>query len=247
MASGGSGIVERAQAVAEDVLAHLTVGTPVPGWQWLLAACLVGLAVLIVLPRLSGQVVTIAHEGGHALAAVLTGRRGVAVRVHSDGSGLTYSRGRPRGFGLRLTAFAGYPFPGLLGAGLIAAAVSGSARLWAGAAAGALLILLLRTGNLHGWFAIGSSLAGLVLGLWFLPPATFPLALAGLGAVLVGGALRSLLQEPAIRRRGARTDVAALAGGSRVGGVTWWGLMVMAVAAGVWLAWGYVVEQVPDL
>ena len=37
--------------------------------------------------------VTIAHEGGHAVAALLTGRRLRGIRLHSDTSGLTLSAG----------------------------------------------------------------------------------------------------------------------------------------------------------
>src|SRR5215468_8017921 len=64
--------------------------------------------------------ITIAHEGGHALAAVLTGRRLAGIRLHSDTSGLTLSRGRPSGFGMVITGLAGYTTPPLLGMGAAA-------------------------------------------------------------------------------------------------------------------------------
>ena len=67
--------------------------------------------------RLAGKVITIAHEGGHALVSVLSGRRLDGIRLHSDSSGVTYSRGRRTGPGLVLTAAAGYVMPSLLGAG----------------------------------------------------------------------------------------------------------------------------------
>ena len=54
-------------------------------------------AVLVVLNagswRLAGKVITIAHEGGHALVSVLSGRRLEGIRLHADSSGVTYSRG----------------------------------------------------------------------------------------------------------------------------------------------------------
>ena len=41
--------------------------------------------------RLSRNAITIAHEGGHGLMALLTGRRLDGIRLHSDTSGLTVS------------------------------------------------------------------------------------------------------------------------------------------------------------
>ena len=83
---------------------------------------LTGLVALVVVLntqvwRLAGKVITIAHEGGHALVSVLSGRRLDGIRLHSDSSGVTYSRGRRTGPGLVLTAAAGYVMPSLLGAG----------------------------------------------------------------------------------------------------------------------------------
>ncbi|MFC1417351.1 M50 family metallopeptidase [Streptacidiphilus cavernicola] len=77
------------------------------------------IALLAVAPRFawhySRNVVTIAHEGGHSLVAVLTGRRLQGVRLHSDTSGLTVSSGKPHGVGMVLTAAAGYSAPPLIG------------------------------------------------------------------------------------------------------------------------------------
>ncbi|MGH3283769.1 MAG: M50 family metallopeptidase, partial [Streptosporangiaceae bacterium] len=80
----------------------------------------------------AGKVITIAHEGGHALVSVLSGRRLDCIRLHSDSSGVTYSRGKRRGPGLVLTAAAGYLTPPLLGAGAAAllAARHPAALLW---------------------------------------------------------------------------------------------------------------------
>ncbi|MFG1674344.1 M50 family metallopeptidase [Micromonospora sp. NPDC049282] len=65
--------------------------------------------------RIARNAVTIAHEGGHALVALLTGRRLHGIRLHSDTSGLTLSAGRPSGPGMILTLLAGYVAPSLLG------------------------------------------------------------------------------------------------------------------------------------
>lgn len=77
--------------------------------------------------RFTRNFITIAHEGGHALGAVLTGRRLSGIKLHSDTSGVTLSRGRPTGFGMIVTGLSGYTTPPLLGLG--AAALLGTGRL----------------------------------------------------------------------------------------------------------------------
>jgi hypothetical protein len=97
----------------------------VSGSQPLPAAWVIGLTALLALAvvlnsgswRLAGKVITIAHEGGHALVSLLSGRRLDGIRLHSDSSGVTYSRGKETGPALVLTAAAGYVTPSLLGAG----------------------------------------------------------------------------------------------------------------------------------
>ena len=106
-----------------SVLARLwdrVAGTqPLPP-AWVIAAtALVALAAVLNTGswRLAGKVITIAHEGGHALVSVLSGRRLDGIRLHADSSGVTYSRGKRTGPGLVLTSAAGYIMPSLLGAG----------------------------------------------------------------------------------------------------------------------------------
>ncbi|WP_354642257.1 M50 family metallopeptidase [Kitasatospora camelliae] len=118
-----------------------------PRWLVLAAA---GLALLAVLPRpvwrLSRNVVTIAHEGGHGLVALLTRRRLSGIRLHSDTSGLTVSSGPPTGPGMVLTAAAGYTAPSLLGLGGAALLASGriTALLWIAIALLAGMLIMIR-------------------------------------------------------------------------------------------------------
>lgn len=145
-------------------------------------------ALLAVIPQLTWHytrnVVTIAHEGGHSLAAVLTRRRLHGVRLHSDTSGLTVSSGKPHGPGMVLTAAAGYSAPPLLGLGG-AWLISGghvTALLWAVVLLLAALLVMVR--NAYGvltvvltggvcfavsWFG-DAQLQGAFayLGVWFL-------------------------------------------------------------------------------
>ncbi|WP_329174917.1 M50 family metallopeptidase [Streptomyces sp. NBC_01477] len=128
-------------------------GTQTDPPRWLIWAT----AVLALAAVLSGGVwrivrnaVTIAHEGGHGLVALLTGRRLDGIRLHSDTSGLTVSRGRPRGLGMVLTAAAGYTAPpllGLAGAALLAAGHI-TALLWGATAL--LLAMLVMIRNAYG-------------------------------------------------------------------------------------------------
>jgi hypothetical protein len=87
-----------------------------------------------------------------------------------------------------------------------------------------------------------------VLALWYLPPAAFALLLAGLGALLLVGAIRSLLQERRMRLAGERgTDVAKLAAGGRLAAAGWWSLMLALMLGAAWLVWEYLGQQVPGL
>jgi len=102
-----------------------TLWDRISGSQPLPPAWVVGLTAVVALAvvlnaetwRLAGKIITIAHEGGHALVSVLSGRRLDGIRLHADSSGVTYSRGKRAGPGLVLTAAAGYVMPSLLGAG----------------------------------------------------------------------------------------------------------------------------------
>ena len=134
----------------------------VSGSQPLPPAWVVGLTALIALAvvlntgswRLTGKVITIAHEGGHALVSVLSGRRLDGIRLHSDSSGVTYSHGKRTGPGLVLTAAAGYVMPSLLGAGaaLLLAERHLTAMLWLALALLAATLLAVR--NLFGGLAV---------------------------------------------------------------------------------------------
>ncbi len=129
-------------------------------------------ALLVLAPGawpVTRHVVTLVHEGAHGLVALLTGRRLAGIRLHSDTSGLTVSRGRPTGVGMVLTAAAGYVGPGLLG--LAAAGVLGLGHavglLW-----GLLVLLALLLVQIRNWFGLWSVLvSGAVVFAvsWWLP------------------------------------------------------------------------------
>jgi hypothetical protein len=169
-----------------DVWDRLVVPQPAPP-SWLVLACAV-LALAAVMPRrvwpITRNVVTIAHEAGHAVIALMAGRRLAGVRLHSDTSGVTVSVGKPTGFGMVATAAAGYPAPSLLGLGGAGLLTTGhiTALLWLSLALLAGMLVMIR--NLFGavslvatgsvvfavsWFASAQVQAGFAYLLtWFL-------------------------------------------------------------------------------
>jgi hypothetical protein len=148
--------------------------------------------------------ITIAHEGGHALASMLTGRRLEGIRLHADTSGVTYSRGRGSGLGLVITSAAGYISPPLLGAGacVLLAAHHITAMLWL------LLVLLAATflaiRNAYGVLAVVLT-AGAVLAVSWLAAAAVQAAFGYAAAwfLLLGG-VRPVIELAHERRRAGR-------------------------------------------
>lgn len=148
------------------------------------------------------HLLTVLHEGGHGLAALLTGRRLTGIRLHSDTSGLTVSVGRPRGPGMVLTLLAGYPAPALVGLGTAWLVVRGhgAGALWALLLVVALMLLQIR--NLYGlWvlLVVGVVLVGVT---WWAPPDWQVAAACALAWLLLLGAPRAVVEMA--RQRGGR-------------------------------------------
>lgn len=97
--------------------AHVTATQPMPAARYVVGAGVVALVAVCWRPswRRVRMGITVVHEAGHALVAVLVGRRLAGIRLHSDTSGVTVSRGRPRGPGMVAMMAAGYLAPGALG------------------------------------------------------------------------------------------------------------------------------------
>jgi Peptidase M50B-like len=163
--------------------------------------------------RWARSVVTIVHEGGHAVAALLTGRRLMGIRLHSDTSGLTLSAGRPSGPGMVLTAAAGYVSPSLVGLAGVAllAADQVTVMLWAGVAVLAGMLVMVR--NAFGALTL-VVVGGAVVAVSLYAP---PDVQAGFGYAmtwfLLIGAVRPVTELWRQRRRpeGRASDAAQLA------------------------------------
>lgn len=231
-----------------EVWRTATTPQPVPDDVVVLGAAAVVVAVLLVpgLWHVARHVLTIVHESGHALVAVLTGRRLEGIRVHSDTSGLTVSVGRPRGPGMVATAFAGYPAPALLGLGAAWLLGRGYAVgvLWALLVALALLLVQIR--NLYGLWAVLATAAALAAVTTWAPPAAQTATAYAVTWFLLLGAPRAVAElqvsRSRERRRGVRrggSDADVLAGLTHVPGLVWVGafLLVCGAAAVVGGAW----------
>ncbi|MET8529847.1 M50 family metallopeptidase [Micromonospora sp. NPDC005172] len=164
--------------------------------------------------RIARNAITIAHEGGHALVALLTGRKLRGIRLHSDTSGLTLSAGRPSGPGMILTLLAGYVAPPLIG--LAGAWLLGGNRitllLWVAVAL--LLAMLVMIRNAFGVVSLLVTGALVFAVSWYATPqvqAAF--AYTGVWFLLLGG-VRPVVELQRLRSRGRMpaSDADQLAG-----------------------------------
>ena len=222
---------------------RVTGTQPDPQW-WIVVVA--GVAALLAVAhgptwQLSRNVVTIAHEGGHAVIALVTGRKLDGIRLHSDTSGVTVSRGKPHGPGMILTALAGYVTPPLLG--LACAWLLSDGRitlmLWAGIALLAAMLIMIR--NVYGVVSVVVT-GAIIFAVSWLGDAMVQAGFAYLGAffLLLAGARPVIeLQQKRARRQARDSDADQLARLTGVPGLAWVGVFaavaVLALFFGVQL------------
>lgn len=141
---------------------------PLP-WMLILAWALSILLVFSPLWRISRNAITVVHEGGHALMAILWGRRISGIKLHSDTSGVTISRGKPWGLGVIFVAASGYTAPAILGLGIQFLSSEGRTILGLAILAVMLLGLFLSIRNLWGIIVVVPLLAGFYFTFQFAP------------------------------------------------------------------------------
>lgn len=230
------GVADAVVATAQDRPAVLLAG--------LLALLTVGWTASW---RLTRGVVTIVHEGGHALAAVLTGRGLGGIRLHADSSGVTTSTGRAGGVGLVLTFLGGYPAPAALGLGGAVLVGTGRTAAFLWLAVGLLVATLTQVRNAFGVVSVLAT--GTVVGAvaWWGGPALQAGFAAALVWFLLFGGLRSVRELQRGRSRvparfGGESDADALARLTGVPGGMWsalfWLLAAVAVITGAWVLVG---------
>jgi hypothetical protein len=214
---------------------HALTAQPLPPLWLVLGSGALALAVVAssrVWP-VARTAVTMVHEGGHALAALATGRHLGGVRLYRSTAGETLSAGRADGLGVALTAAAGYPAPSLLGLG--AAGLLAARHL----TAMLLLALVLLAGlavairNAYGLLAVLAT-AGTVAAVCLFAPAVVQ---AGFGYAmtwfLLLGGVRPVIELARERRgsRSRRSDADQLARLTRVPGGAWVTLFGFAAIA----------------
>ncbi|SNX63932.1 peptidase M50B-like protein [Streptomyces sp. TLI_55] len=185
------------------------VGTQPDPDLWVVLATMVAALALVVphaLWRISRNAITIAHEGGHGLVALLTGRTLTGIRLHSDTSGLTVSKGKPYGIGMILTASAGYTAPPLLGLGGAALLAAGRITLLLWVATALLVAMLVMIRNAYGALTVLLTGGTFVVVSWLAgPQVQAAFAYAVVWFLLLGG-VRPAFELQAKRARGGAGD-----------------------------------------
>lgn len=191
----------------DKLWAHLIEVQPAPDPWVVVVSALVAFAIVSfgMSWQLSRGLITIAHEGGHALMALVTRRKLEGIRLHSDTSGVTLTRGRPTGPGMVLTALAGYVAPSLLG--LAAAWLTEQGRItllmWTVLLFLVCMLLLIR--NLYGALILLAT-GGAVFALSMYAPDNVQqvVALVAVWFLLFGGVRPIIELQRKRRRRQAR-------------------------------------------
>lgn len=222
-----------------DLWDRVTAVQPLPDSTTALLTVAVA-AALVLVPfvwPVTRHVVTVAHEGGHAVVAVLAGRRLSGIRLHSDTSGLTVSRGRPTGPGMVMTLLAGYTAPALVGLGSAAVLAQGRpvALLWGVLLLLALLLLQIR--NLFGLWVVLVCGVGAFAVTWWASADVQQWVAWTLTWFLLLGAPRAVLELARSRRSSRGTsDPDQLARLTRVPAVLWVFLFVVVTVGAAVLA-----------
>jgi len=192
--------------------------------------------------RLLRNVITIGHEGGHAVVALLSGRTLNGIRLHSDTSGLTLSTGKPTGPGMVLTLFFGYPAVSLLGLGGAALVSFDMARQMLWVAIGLLVLMLVAIRNAYGVVSVVLTGGALFAVSWFAAPQWQAVCCLLLSWFLLLGGLRPIseLRTKRARGRAANSDADQLARLTGLPGGFWLGAwyvigLAALVAGGRWL------------
>jgi hypothetical protein len=222
--------------VLGEIWDRATATQPVPDARFVVITGVVAL-LLVLAPATWPRVrmgVTVAHEAGHAVVAVLVGRRLRSIRLHSDTSGLTVSRGRPRGPGMVAMLAAGYLAPAALG--LLAALLLADGRsvglLWLLVALTAAMVLWVRNG--YGFLVLLVGGAGVLLVTWYGDGEVQSVAAYLIAWLLLLASPRPLVELlTSGRRRGRTSDADQLAGLTRVPAVLWILVLLLANLAGL--------------
>jgi hypothetical protein len=225
--------------VPSDLWDRVSAVAPAPALVLVLGTAALALALTSVpsVWRRTRHLATIAHEGAHGLAALLSGRRLAGIRLHSDTSGLTVSKGRSSGPGMVATAAAGYPGPALVGLGAAAMLAQGLAVgvLWVLLVLLALLLLQIR--NFFGLWSVLVAGVGLFAVTWWASAQVQLVVAYVVTWFLLLAAPRAVVELQVHRRggRGRSSDADQLARLTRLPGLVWVGLFLLVTLAALLL------------
>ena len=190
--------------------------------------------------RLIRHLATLLHEAGHAIVGLLVGRKLRGIRLHSDTSGLTVSRGKPTGPGMIATLLAGYPAPavvGLAGAWLVSAGYA-AGMLWALVLLCALMLVFIR--NFYGLWVVLVTGVGVAVLSWTATGKIIPIAAYVMVWSLLLVAPRAVVELQRSRKRASTgSDADQLARLTRIPAGFWiavfWLICAGCLVFGGWL------------
>ncbi|WP_157983873.1 M50 family metallopeptidase [Nesterenkonia muleiensis] len=228
-------MTERLRAAWEAVIARWGVeASPDPAMVAATAGLVLVLTAVPAVWRISRQASTIIHEMGHVLAAWLSGRRVSGIKLHTDTSGVTVSRGKTSGPGLLITFLAGYPAPGLLAVGLVWLATAGHSGAALTVYVAVLLLALLLSRNVVG--VLSCLMAALASGFiwWRNDPEVVGYTVVALGVFYALAGVRGTLDVCRVHlsRGGGRSRAAVAATDASQAARAWRGL---PLPAALWL------------
>ncbi|MGH3281457.1 MAG: M50 family metallopeptidase [Trebonia sp.] len=183
------------------------VGTELAPHGWVVAASAAVALLIVASPRswrLARIAITIAHEGGHAAASLLSGRKLEGIRLHQDTSGETISRGRGSGPGIVVTALAGYVTPPLLGVGAATLLAAHRVNLLLSLFLVLLAATLVMVRNWYGVLAVLMTAGALFAVIWLANPALRAAFAYAAAWFLLFGGVRPVVELARTRTRAVR-------------------------------------------
>lgn len=174
-------------------------------WMLVLAWSVAIVAVFTPAWKVTRNLITVVHEGGHAITAILWGRRITGIKLHSNTSGVTVSSGKPYGLGMIFTAMAGYIAPAVLGLGIQYLVSVG--RIFLGIVILAILLLgiFLSIRNFWGLVVVVPLLAGFYF-LFQVSSTLQTTILLIMATFLIVASLKPIIELQVLRMRGEAED-----------------------------------------
>ncbi|MFT8592901.1 MAG: M50 family metallopeptidase [Bifidobacterium sp.] len=236
-----SSIADAVRQIFHTIWTASLTPVPAPDQRLFTLLLLFSILAIVISPvwSITRNAITIAHEGGHAVAALISGRRLNYIQLHSDTSGVTVSSGKSSGFGYALTCFAGYASPSLIGILCAWLTTAGyvTGALWILVLL--LLLMLTRIRNGYGIVAVVASIA-IVAGISWGAEAEIRSSAAYLLSwfMLLGG-IRPLieLQSMRFRGQGQGSDADQISRTTGIPGLLWiivwalWNLLFLWIGA----------------